>query len=319
MAEAVPIKEASTVQPHVRRLADGALHLHAAAKVNLHLAVGPRRPDGYHPLDSLVARISFYDALTVGLPRPSRPGAPGSESAHAAAPIRFACRGEPCGPDEQNLALRAARRLAEEIGSCPGAVVRLDKRIPPGRGLGGGSSDAAAVLVGLNELWQADLPPERLADLAAQLGSDVPLFLGPPAARMTGRGEQLEAVSLPPFWVVLHLPPMACSTAAVYRAFDDAGLPAAPRPAPLPEVGSPPRTWAARLRNDLTAAAERVRPELADLRRSLAAALGREVLVTGSGSGLFVLCDGRGDALAVARRVPADLPGRTVIARSNPW
>ena len=111
--------DARAVRPRLGRKADGALRLHAAAKVNLSLSVGAPRPDGYHPLDSLVARISLYDVLTL---------APAAEG------IRFTCEGLSCGPDEENLAVRAARALARAAPSAGprGADVRLTKHIPPG-------------------------------------------------------------------------------------------------------------------------------------------------------------------------------------------
>jgi 4-diphosphocytidyl-2-C-methyl-D-erythritol kinase len=230
----------------------------------------------------------------------------------------------------------------------------LTKSIPPGKGLGGGSADAAAVLRGLNELWALGLPAARLAELAAAIGSDVPLFLGPPVARMTGRGEHLAPAAVHDFLAVLHTPPAVCPTAQVYRRFDElagqgsglakrGGVRGTPREAgqevieagiPIPATGGPfaapprslaamlqdpPSAWRGLLRNDLAPAAFQVSPDLRRTHKALAAALARPVSVTGSGSALFVLCDDPAEAAEVLRRLPAGLPGRTVCVQPNPW
>lgn len=316
-------------RPPRQATGDGGLRLAAPAKINLDLYVGPRRPDGFHPLDSLVAKVTLYDEIIL---RPRQDGL-----------ITLRCDGADCGPDDKNLALRAARLLAEYAHSHagdssgvasrdPGVDIVLTKSIPPGKGLGGGSSDAAAVLTGLNELWALGLPAPRLAELAAALGSDVPLFLGPPAGRMTGRGEHLAPAAVHEFLAVIHMPPVVCPTAQVYRRFDElvgqgpgpaeptAAAPFAAPPRDFPAMlGTPPGSWRGSLRNDLAAPAFQVSPDLRRTHEALAAAVGRPVSVTGSGSGLFVLCDDPAEAADVFRRLPADLPGRTVCVRPNPW
>lgn len=287
------------------------LRLAAPAKINLDLHVGPRRPDGYHPLDSLVAKVTLYDDILL-LPRPDRR-------------ITFRCDGADCGPDDKNLALRAARLLAEHAGSAAlGVEIVLTKSIPPGKGLGGGSSDAAAVLAGLNELWALGLPAAELAELAATLGSDVPLFLGPPVSRMTGRGEHLAPAAVHDFLAVLHMPPAVCPTAAVYRRFDElpgqgsGPFPPTSRPSAA-MLQDPPSKWRSTLVNDLAAPAFQVSPDLQRTHEALATALGRPVSVTGSGSALFILCDDPAEAAEVLRRLPAGLPGQSVCVRPNPW
>ena len=317
-------------RPPRQATGDGGLRLAAPAKINLDLYVGPRRPDGYHPLDSLVAKVTLYDEIILR-PRPD-------------GRITFRCDGAECGPDDKNLALRAARLLAENArwragGSSGlaaqgrGADIVLTKSIPPGKGLGGGSSDAAAVLAGLNELWALGLPATGLAELAACLGSDVPLFLGPPVARMTGRGEHLAPAAVHDFLAVLHMPPAVCPTAQVYRRFDElagqgpgpadplaAGDPLAAPPRDLPAMlRTSPAAWRDSLRNDLAAPAFHVSPDLQRTHEALVAAVGRPVSVTGSGSALFILCDEPAEAAEVLRRLPGDLPGRTVCVRPNPW
>jgi 4-diphosphocytidyl-2-C-methyl-D-erythritol kinase len=292
---------------------EGGLRVHAPAKVNLNLLVGPRRPDGFHEIDSYVAKVTLYDQVDL-VPRED-------------GRITFACEGPGCGPDAENLALRAAHALADaaaRAGNGPrGADIRLTKRIPPGGGLGGGSSDAAAVLRGLAKLRGLDLSAAALGRLAAALGSDVPLFLGPPAVRMTGRGEGLAPLDLRPFLAVLFLPGAPCATREVYRAFDD-GPAEARCPADrqlLPELlgGSPPSAWRDRLVNDLAIPAERLCPEMADRRRRLAEALAMPVCVTGSGSALFALCDDPAEAARVWGALPPDVRPSSLVVRPNLW
>lgn len=290
-------------QPRLRTLGDGALQLAAPAKINLNLLVGPPRQDGYHPIDSFVAKVTLYDHLRLS-PR---------DDGH----IVLHCTGADCGDPADNLALRAARLLAE-TRTVPGATMELAKHIPPGSGLGGGSSDAAAALVGLNELWGLGLPPERLVEAAGQLGSDVPLFLGPQASRMTGRGETLTAVPAYPFWAVLLLLDSPCPTAEAYRAFDR--LPCQPQQQLDPSVlASPPSRWRGRMRNQLLDAAFGVCEPLGAAYERLCRVLPVPVSMTGSGSALFALCDDLLEVQKVYAAVPQDLRGGCRIVVGNDW
>ena len=290
-------------QPRMRRLGNGTLQLAAPAKINLNLLVGPRRPDGYHPVDSLVAKVTLHDRLLL---TPRDDGR-----------ITLRCTGTDCGPDADNLALRAAHLLAEGR-PAPGASIELAKHIPPAAGLGGGSSDAAAVLAGLNELWNLHLPADALALLAANLGSDVPLFLGPPASRITGRGEKIAAVPLHPFWAVLVLSDFPCPTAEVYRAFDQ--LPYQDQRQLDPSIlANPPSRWRARLSNQLLEAACQVCPPLRATHQRLCEALPVPVALTGSGSAMFALCDNLMEAQKVHAAVPPDLRTACRIVVGNDW
>jgi len=290
-------------QPPIRRLGADHLLLAAPAKINLNLLVGPRRSDGYHPLDSYVSKITLYDLIDL---RRRRDGA-----------IVFSCRGADCGDDEANLALRAARALAEGRG-VPGVDIALRKSIPVGSGLGGASSDAAAVLRGLNVLWELALPAEALSELAGRLGSDVPLFLGPPASRITGRGERIQPVPVHPFLAVIYLPAVACSTGVVYAAYDreqitvDQQLDAA-------LLQQPPSVWRDQLRNQLAPAAFRTCPQLAEIWQALSRSVPQPVCLTGSGSGLFVLCDEPAEAEAVLAGGGRNLVARRIVVQQNPW
>jgi len=170
---------------------DGPLELRANAKLNLTLEVLGRRPDGYHQIRSVFQEIALADKLVL----------------HPAAELSLECS-VPGLAGESNLVMRAARALAEATGCTFGVRIVLEKRIPEAGGLGGGSSDAAAALRGLDALWRLGMPKERLLALAARLGSDVPFFLVGGTALASGRGELLQPLPpLPQTWYVLLFPP----------------------------------------------------------------------------------------------------------------
>ena len=285
-------------------LGPGALHLAAPAKINLNLLVGPRRTDGFHPIDSYVAKITVYDEIDLRIRNDGR--------------IHFTCRGLDCGSDEQNLALRAAKCLAGPR-DVPGADIVLTKHIAPGSGMGGGSSDTAAVLWGLNELWQLGLSAPALAETAMTLGSDVPLFLGPPAARMTGRGEHIEPIGLQPFRAILYVPDCTCRTGEVYNAYDAAPPPeATQQPAEL-LTGAPPSRWRRLLVNQLAEAALSLHGELARAWAELTSSARLPVCLTGSGSAMFILCDSRAEADSIMLGFSEQLKRRCLVVQPNPW
>jgi 4-diphosphocytidyl-2-C-methyl-D-erythritol kinase len=287
-----------------------AVTVWAPAKVNLFLEVVGKRPDGYHELRTLMAAVSLYDTLTFA---PAPPG-----------PVRLVCSGVAVSAGPENLVARAAECLRRHAGTDAGADVALTKRIPVAAGLGGGSSDAAATLVGLNRLWGLGLTRAELTALAADLGSDVAFFLRPPCAWCTGRGEVVEPWPLGGrLHLVLVAPPFGLSTADVYGALDLRGQPGGPlagdevkaavRAGDVAEVGR-------RLFNRLQEPAERLRPELAGWRARLAALGPAGCLVSGSGSTLFALCRDCREAARVAREFRAGLAPasgvRVFVARS---
>lgn len=175
----------------------------APAKVNLFLHVTGRRPDGYHTLESLFALLDFGDTLTL-------------ERRADDAVLRT--NDVPGVPAEADLTLRAALALQRATGTRQGVAVTVAKRIPQGAGLGGGSSDAASMLLALNRLWALDLPRARLAEIAATLGADVPFFVGGQNAIARGVGEVLAPVTLPPLWLALAFPPVHVATAGIFAA-----------------------------------------------------------------------------------------------------
>jgi 4-diphosphocytidyl-2-C-methyl-D-erythritol kinase len=176
------------------------LVLSAAAKVNLTLEVLGRRGDGYHEIVTVMQAVDLSDRLVL-------------EDAHV---LELRTSAPDVPTDGTNLALRAAISLREAAGSSRGARITLEKHIPVAAGLGGGSADAAAVLVGLNRLWGLRWPVARLAEVAETLGMDIPFFLRGGAALGTGRGERLESLPSCALALVLVNPRVAASTAEIY-------------------------------------------------------------------------------------------------------
>ncbi|MGH9320491.1 MAG: 4-(cytidine 5'-diphospho)-2-C-methyl-D-erythritol kinase, partial [Vicinamibacteria bacterium] len=179
-----------------------SLHARAFAKINLGLEVLRRREDGYHEIRTILQTIDFCDELNF-------------EDSDGEIRLAVDAKGVPTGPE--NLVHRAARGLAEAAGYCGGCVIHLEKRVPPGRGLGGGSSDAAAALLALDRLWGTRAPLEDLHRLAAGIGMDVPFFLYGGAALALGRGDEIHPLDRSfDFPIVLILPEFSISTAAAY-------------------------------------------------------------------------------------------------------
>jgi 4-diphosphocytidyl-2-C-methyl-D-erythritol kinase len=181
--------------------------IRAHAKINLDLRLGKRRPDGFHPIDTFFIRVDVADILEI---RSSGNGK-----------LTLRVEGDPqLSSNPDNLVLRAARAIQSHASPGSGADILLKKRIPQGAGLGGGSSDAASTLICLRKLWDVPLEDSELAKIGAELGSDVPFFLQPYAARGTGRGEILKAVHLIHLpWTVLIHPGFASPTASAYAAY----------------------------------------------------------------------------------------------------
>ncbi len=288
------------------------------AKVNLHLAVGDLRWDGYHELVSVFQALSVIDEVTVAAT--DEPGVQVYGEGAGTVPT-----------DGRNLAWRAVLALAEHAGRKPEVRVVLRKSIPVAGGMAGGSADAAGALVGLAGLWRLDVSREELAGLAAGLGSDVPFALHGGTALGTGRGESLVPVlARHTFHWVIALDRRGLLTADVYRELDRLRAQSSPPPGPsLPRLGGvepllealasgDPRQLALLLGNDLQAAAVSLRPAL---RRTLRAGVEAGALagmVSGSGPTCAFLCV---DADA-AVRVAAELAGagvcRTVRVASGP-
>jgi len=189
----------------------GICTIEAPCKINLHLSVGKKRDDGFHSIESIIATLAFSDTLRLEI---------GGQEGEIRLFTNWETPVEEI-PDEKNLIFRAISLFKEQTGFSKGLVIRLDKRIPLGAGLGGGSSDAAAAFLALNLLSGADLPMCRLEPMAAALGSDVPFFLTCGTAFVSGRGEAVVPLKSPEgLWVVLAKPPFASDTASAYMLLD---------------------------------------------------------------------------------------------------
>jgi 4-diphosphocytidyl-2-C-methyl-D-erythritol kinase len=271
---------------------------HAApAKLNLYLHVVGRRADGYHLLDSLVAFADIADEI-IASPAPAL-------SLDIAGPFAGALAGD----GRANLVWRAASLLAERLGRSPGAALTLVKHLPVAAGIGGGSSDAAATLRALIELWQARLPPAALYDIATALGADVPVCLAPSASWLGGIGERVEAApALPPVALVLAHPGIALPTADVFRRRSGPYSQAARFDAAPGDAAQLAALLAAR-RNDLTAAAIDLVPAIGDVLALLQATQGALVArMSGSGATCFALYAHADEAIAAAASVQEARP-----------
>lgn len=245
----------------------------AYAKVNLTLAVGEKRPDGYHEVVSVMQRVSLHDTLTA---EQTREG------------ITLACSDSALPSGEENLAHRAASLFFRETGIAGGAALTLEKRIPSQAGLGGGSSDAASALLALRKLYAPALSDTELETMAAALGSDVPFFIRGGTQLATGRGEVLSP--LPPLtngWFVIVKPTESFSTPAMYRRLDE--LPPACTP-PLPPLQGGLPALASGLFNRFEAAIP-AGSAVWDIKARLAAYGALASLLSGSGSAVFGLFD----------------------------
>ncbi len=259
----------------------------APAKLNLFLHVTGRLDDGYHLLESVFVLTDLADVITLTLRTDGV----------------IAREREIFGVSEDaDLTLRAARLLQEATGTEQGVMLKVDKRIPQGAGLGGGSSDAATVLLALNRLWKTRLSLRELSALALRLGADVPFFLGGTAAFVSGIGEVLRPVSLPPMWVALATPPVTVPTAGIFAA------PHLTRNTASETIAAFTKDHG---RNDLEPVVAARYPEVAAaltaLRRTVPAAR-----MSGSGAAVFGVFDEAGQAEAALRGLPPEIPGRLV-------
>jgi 4-diphosphocytidyl-2-C-methyl-D-erythritol kinase len=281
----------------------------APAKVNVHLAVGPLRPDGFHELHTVYFAVSLFDMVTVRTAGDLSLCVSGADAADVPA-------------DRGNLVWRAAELLAERAGVPAEAAIELDKAIPAAAGLAGGSADAAAALVALDALWGTRAGRAQLTELAAELGSDVPFGLAGGVALGSGRGERLSPVLARTRWHwVLGIAHEGLSTPAVYAELDR--LRAAGRvpggeepPSPEPVIAAlrsgPPAALAAALTNDLQPAALSLRP---DLRRALRAATdagAAAALISGSGPTVAALAEDEDGAIRLAAALAGAGVFRTV-------
>lgn len=259
----------------------------APAKINLFLHVVGRRDDGYHLLQTAFRFLDRGDTLRF-VPR---------EDGRV---VRVDAL--PGVPAEADLCLRAARLLQQATGTQQGAGIGLAKRLPMGGGLGGGSSDAATVLLALNHLWDLGLSRRELQDLGLRLGADVPVFVFGRSAFAEGVGEALQPVVLPPAWYLVVEPPVAVSTAEIFAA------PELTRNSEALKIADFSSGWGRGQRNDLEPVASRRYPAVAAAIEGLAQAAGSDatlVRMSGSGSCVFAEFESEAAAAAVQARLPS--------------
>ncbi len=284
------------------------MKLQAPAKVNFGLRVTGLRPDGYHELESLFVPLDVADELELRVDR--------SEAASVSLELEGETGRVPGG--DANLASRAAAGFLAAAGLARRVSVRLRKRLPAAAGLGGGSSDAGAVLRGLDALLPGALAPEALAGLALSLGADVPFFLDPRPALVSGIGERCERLAPWPGWTLLLVNPgEPLATAAVFAAYDrTAGAPRARPPFRdlVRAAAADPGALAALLENDLEAPARGLCPSIGELRERLLGAGAMAAGLSGSGATLFGVFPGEEAAEAARGRFPA--PCWTRVART---
>ena len=283
---------------------NSARSLRCPAKLNLTLAVGSPRADGLHPIASVMVALDFGDDLHLHRldDGPSTYSRHFADDAPKPQPIDW--------PIERDLIFRAHAMLEQTVGRSLPVACAVDKRIPAGAWLGGGSSDAAGVLVGLRSLFDLSITDDALLSIVQSLGADVTFLvhalLGQTAALVTGIGEVIEPIdTLPPFDAVLVFPDGACPTSAVYQAFDQ-GLAGTQKDIPSELVTS----WTASGRlpsaqNDLTEAAATQCPAITTTAHAITSH-GLEPRLTGSGSCVFALVESKQEAVAIAEELIRD-------------
>lgn len=262
------------------------LALRAPAKINLCLSVLGRRPDGYHDVEMVMQTVGLFDEVAVAL------GGSGIQ-------VTCGTAGVPAG--EGNIAWRAARAMLDRAGRAgsAGVTIELVKRIPVAAGLGGGSSDAAAVIVALNRLLELGLSREELAGIGAGLGMDVPFFLYGPTALAQGRGEVLTSLAPPPpFWVLLANPGFETPTAWVYKNLNFALT----KRVNCNNIASlPVGKIAELLHNDLETVTAQAHPVIGEMERALLESGALGARMSGSGPTVFGIFAGEQACRGAAR------------------
>jgi 4-diphosphocytidyl-2-C-methyl-D-erythritol kinase len=314
---------------HVRRFATHVEVL-APAKINLFLEVLGKRADGFHELETLLAAISTFDCLrfspdfdtgelrlecrwAIGCSPIAQATAKAEKRSSAARELLY----EPLPTATENLAWRAANLLRERASVPHGATIRLIKRIPAAAGLGGASSDAAAALVAANVGWDLKWPHERLMNLAAELGSDVPFFLSAGGCVCRGRGEQVVRAHVGRLHVVVVRPAVGLSTARVFANWQPVA-PARRVDTLLRSLRTGNTTASGReMVNSLEAAAAKLTPWIATLKERFSeqGTLGQQM--SGSGSSYFGLCRSARHARRVAARLRARRSGAVLCATTE--
>jgi 4-diphosphocytidyl-2-C-methyl-D-erythritol kinase len=293
------------------------MELKAYAKINWDLRVLGKRADGFHALDTVMVNVNLHDTLTF------------TKSDH----IELTCSDPNLAVDESNLVVKAARILARASRTTTGARIHLDKNIPMGGGMGGGSSDAACTLQGLNKLWNLNYPLEKLQPLAAEIGSDVAFFLYGGWRRCLGRGEIVEAldssVSWPQISILLVLPPLHVPTPLAYKCLQAGSWDGKSGARSLTDVKRELEFVVNKMhqqvegvklgfKNDLTNAARKVEPRLETVQRVLEQMYPERWLMSGSGAVHFAVPDRCDDGSRLREALEGDSgPGIRVLTATT--
>jgi 4-diphosphocytidyl-2-C-methyl-D-erythritol kinase len=273
------------------------IELRAYAKINLGLRILARRPDGFHDIETIYHQINLFDEIHL------------ESRSHG-----IVCRTEGATIAERaNLCIKAARLLQSAANTTRGVTIHLQKNIPLGAGLGGGSADAAAVLKGLNIFWNLFYSERELLELATQLGSDVPFFIKGGIALGTGRGEILESLDCTiPYWIVVCMPPIHVSTAWAYSHISSQ---ARREGGGIRSVIAGGSLEVSGLVNDFEPIVFRAYPEIAELKSELLRQGAVFALMSGSGSSVFGLFDDEESA----KRSSQELSSRYRVSLTEPF
>ncbi len=290
--------------------ADDGLLVLAPAKINLSLLIAGKRPDGFHEIETIMAKVNFFDEILI---EPSEK-----------AGIELVCNGPEWAPEgKENLVYKAAEMLLESCGQAADIKITLTKNIPAGSGLGSASSDAAATLIGLNKYLDLQLPNTELAKLATQLGSDVAFFLDGPLAFCTGRGEKIKKLKKDfSFCALLILPDISVSTQKVYANYMH-------EPALYERLSGEINGLIKKngvdlvtkmCANMLEKSCLSLYSQLAELKAKIESLGVKPLHLTGSGSGMFWVFEEKGEKEANEnKRKLEEISCKSVIVRSTRW
>jgi 4-diphosphocytidyl-2-C-methyl-D-erythritol kinase len=272
--------------------------IRAPAKINLSLRVVGKRRDGYHLLDTIMVPVSLYDEIEIRKIRPAR-----AKKGKTDPLIKVTCDHPLVPHGEKNIAYRAARLLMQQAGREQAVHVHIRKRIPVGAGLGGGSTDAAATLIGLNRLLNLRLSAAKLEKIALSVGADVPFFIRARPARARGVGERLDPVrKLARFWGVIVYPGFPVSTAQVFQSYCSA-LTKPPANTSIRSSLKSLEKLAGLLHNDLESVTLKRYPKLSLIKARLLHEGAVGGLMSGSGSSVFGLFASQRQAARALRRL----------------
>ncbi len=287
---------------------DGLVVL-APAKINLSLLIAGKRPDGFHEIETVMAKINWFDEIRIE---------PGEKTG-----IELICNGKQWAPQgRENLVYQACQMLFDACGKSADVKITLTKNIPAGTGLGSASSDAAATLLGVDKYLKLRLSRKKLGELAAKLGSDVAFFLGGPLAFCTGKGEKIVRLSKNfDFLALLILPAVSVSTKRVYENYIH-------EPGIYEKLHAQINTLIAKNRVDLVAGmcANMLQTSCFDLHKELAELKTRieslgfgQLCLSGSGSSMFLIVDGEEKARQYQRKLEEQIGCKSVIVSNNRW